>query len=337
MSEKRRSRSADALRELLLKDQNISQPIEWRATDEVKQWRKRLLGIESDAPAEITRESNSSDSIFVGGGENPSVEDAPEEGLEYKPPPEPVIPTQPSNPLVESLLTSMHDPDITLERRVTTLEVKSMDLELAIAKLQAVGRSMSRPSASFTDNRPFQLGSGDERRPSLPSVPPIPQALSTRERVYSNAAASLPSSRHMSTSTLRGEPSYTYPSIQTGGQFEGISVQQYSALVILLRREQTARKALEEQLGELRQELRDLRRSRGVPDSGIESPYPTPNSVTGRIYKMGSIKRTVPYEDDRRFTESETDTDSDFYSSQVNAYHRSNHELSQNSSISGMI
>lgn len=60
----------------------------------------------------------------------------------------------------------------------------------------------------------------------------------------------------MTSRTLRPTPSATSLS-----DYHGVSIEQYSTLVTLLRREQTARRNLETQVGGLRDDIRDLQRA----------------------------------------------------------------------------
>jgi hypothetical protein len=60
----------------------------------------------------------------------------------------------------------------------------------------------------------------------------------------------------MTPRTLRPAPSATSLS-----DYHGVSIEQYSTLVTLLRREQTARRNLETQVGGLRDDIRDLQRA----------------------------------------------------------------------------
>ena len=74
------------------------------------------------------------------------------------------------------------------------------------------------------------------------------------------------------------------PSSSTSN-LHGISIEQYSALVTLIRREQTARKALESQIHLLQDEIRSLRQAQQsaggyypVSPPGTLYPIPSPES-----------------------------------------------------------
>ncbi|KAJ5922004.1 hypothetical protein N7516_009707 [Penicillium verrucosum] len=74
------------------------------------------------------------------------------------------------------------------------------------------------------------------------------------------------STRPSSTSTIRADTMASRtlrpaPSASSLSDYHGVSIEQYSTLVTLLRREQTARRNLETQVGGLRDDIRDLQRT----------------------------------------------------------------------------
>ncbi|KAJ6133563.1 hypothetical protein N7471_008778 [Penicillium samsonianum] len=151
-------------------------------------------------------------------------------------------PSLPSN--VASLVNTMQQDDsVTLEQRLTTLEVKLIDLEFAIARMQTNADSFP----SHMRNKPTAFLSTSDRDESPSPLPSI----STRPSSTSTIRADSMTSR-----TLRPTPSATSLS-----DYHGVSIEQYSTLVTLLRREQTARRNLETQVGGLRDDIRDLQRA----------------------------------------------------------------------------
>ncbi|KAJ5132918.1 hypothetical protein N7448_007076 [Penicillium atrosanguineum] len=162
-------------------------------------------------------------------------------------------------PNLGNLVRSMQQDDgLTVEQRVNTLEVKMIDLEFAIARMQSnsaephsISRRKQTPSAdSLTPNvrnRPSGLSSTTERDESpspLSSLPVRPTSTSTIR----------PETMH--SRTLRPAPSTTSLS-----DYTAVSIEQYSALVTLLRREQTARRNLESQVSSLRDDIRHIQRA----------------------------------------------------------------------------
>jgi hypothetical protein len=149
--------------------------------------------------------------------------------------------------------TMQQDDSVTLEQRLTTLEVKLIDLEFAIARMQTSGSdNEKRPrhpasAGSFSSrrNKPGVLSSADsDQSPQLQSAYTRPSSTSTIRPDTMNSR------------TLRPAPSATSLS-----DYNGVSIEQYSTLVTLLRREQTARRNLETQVGGLRDDIRLLQRA----------------------------------------------------------------------------
>ncbi|KAJ5683510.1 hypothetical protein N7462_006675 [Penicillium macrosclerotiorum] len=161
-------------------------------------------------------------------------------------------------PNVGNLVHTMQQDDgLTLEQRLNTLEVKMIDLEFAIARMQSNSvnenpindRSRRKEDSSpYVRNKPSFLGGSIDRDES-PS--PFPN---------------LPAGRPTSTSTIRADTMNSRtirpaPSASSLSDFNGISIEQYSALVTLLRREQTARRTLESQVSSLQDDIRHIQRA----------------------------------------------------------------------------
>lgn len=175
-------------------------------------------------------------------------------------------------PNVSSLVHTMQqDDDLTVEQRLNTLEVKMIDLEFAIARMQSSPDSanVERPSrrknsppsdSPYTRNKPSAF-SGSSDRDESPG--PLVQ---------------LPGGRPTSTSTIRPETinSRTLrpaPSSSSLSEFQGVSIEQYSTLVTLLRREQTARRNLESQVSGLRDDIRHIQRA-ALQSMELRTMYP---------------------------------------------------------------
>jgi hypothetical protein len=202
-----------------------------------------------------------------------------------------------------------NDENATLEQRLTTLEVKLIDLEFAIARMQS-GRGDS-PGDS-PNSKTLQDSSRHKRQKSSGLSPPTRNERSpTPEQV---AAADRP----VSTSTIRPSLSDIHraralqaPSMVSLSDSGAISVQQYSALVMLLRREQTARRNLEQQVTGLRE---DIERLHGMArDSiGVGTMYPI-RSVESQEYlrlRPGESPSSSPRPTDEKITPRyESDSD----------------------------
>lgn len=164
-------------------------------------------------------------------------------------------------PNVGNLARTMQDDGLTVEQRLNTLEVKMIDLEFAIARMQSssVGdvptwssRQRQGPSPDstvlHTRSKPSSGVQGSVDRDECPSplttLPGRPASMTTIRPETMNSR------------TIRPAPSATSLS-----EFSGVSIEQYSTLVTLLRREQTARRNLETQVSNLRDDLRQIQRA----------------------------------------------------------------------------
>lgn len=163
-------------------------------------------------------------------------------------------------PNVGNLVRTMQQDDsLTLEQRLNTIEVKMIDLEFAIARMQ---------SNSVADNPHDRDRSSSRRKEdSLPQIRSKPSYLSSLDREESpTPVPNLPAARPTSTSTIRADTLNARtlrpaPSATSLSEYNAISIEQYSALVTLLRREQTARRNLETQVSSLKDDIRHIQRA----------------------------------------------------------------------------
>ncbi|KAJ5887535.1 hypothetical protein N7495_007576 [Penicillium taxi] len=152
-----------------------------------------------------------------------------------------------------------HVDGLTVEQRLNTIEVKMIDLEFAIARMQ------SGPVSNLekTKERPSKQPPRHKHAPAEIRRSKIsPGYLSTKDH---EELPSLPKSRPTSTSTIRPDkkvhPVRPATSSASLSEFNGVSIEQYSTLVTLLRREQTARRTLEGQVASLRDDIRQIQRA----------------------------------------------------------------------------
>ncbi|KAL4951498.1 hypothetical protein BDW69DRAFT_38528 [Aspergillus filifer] len=273
---KRRSRSAGALRALA--HEHRMSPIQWKRRRSVESdyVASTAYGVASDSELSTRPPTRST----VASADKPSADsevsvfeaDEPED----EPSPHPSLP-----PNVGELISSMQtDDNASLEQRLTTLEVKFIDLEFAIARMQS-GRANTpadspnqKPSHSTSRRHKRQKSSGNYSPPSSRNSSPSEE----QPPVPSTAAE-----RPLSTSTIKPSISDIHraralqaPSMVSLNSDSGaISVQQYSALVMLLRREQTARRNLEQQVSNMREDIERLNRmARDSVGIGTGTMYP---------------------------------------------------------------
>ncbi|EEP75456.1 predicted protein [Uncinocarpus reesii 1704] len=278
---KRRSRSAYALRESA-RAHRMS-PIQWRRrSDEMKLWRASFgKKVEPDpvldrpeSPITTAEEENDPTEIRV-------------ESL------------APNGELGQfdfgNLMSNMQeDNDVNLTQRVSTLEVKLMDLEFAIAKMQGSNISPITPSP-IPPPKPMNSAQNADSEHLTPQLP-HPLRSSPYQDTAPPRTSPTTTDRPISTATLRphtaaahsSPPISPYPFTSPG-----ISVEQYSALTTLVRREQSARKHLEKQVLQLQQEVQQLRASsRSGQDSFLRASSPdsrsTASSQRGKHDRMDS-------------------------------------------------
>ncbi|KKA20984.1 hypothetical protein T310_4983 [Rasamsonia emersonii CBS 393.64] len=313
----RRSQSAGALRDLMRRHR--MSPIQWRRrSDEMKFWPTSTLDLDHDHVPPHERPQTSATETTAATMEEDQIQ--PLEGRDTAPQTEPE--GAPFN-----LGNLIQDPDVTLEQRVTTLEVKLMDLEFAIAKIQGT------QGIGFAGNR----GRPDAtKRDGVRRAPSLPVACST---------SFAGDGRPISTGTLRpntayprNQPSWQTPSSSTTN-LNNISIDQYSALVTLVRREQTARRALEDQVAQLQEEMRHLRQAGHLPVSppGTYYPIPSPDSDDARGSRR--LHTTPSRKEERPVVESEAATEGNHYESRHwdSSHYRSNIETNQRNVVPGMI
>ncbi|KAJ5390815.1 uncharacterized protein N7496_001883 [Penicillium cataractarum] len=253
LQSRRRSRSIGALQDLV--DQRPMSPPEWpthttSVPDSVTDSKSPPLEGGSSASDHSGRPSTGTTVTSVTrASAAPSIQESDPHADQISLPPN-----------VGNLVRTMQQDDsLTIEQRLNTIEVKMIDLEFAIARMQ---------SNSVADNLQDRDRSSSRRKEdSFPQVRSKPSYLSTNDRDESpTPVSSLPTARPTSTSTIRADTLTARtlrpaPSATSLSDFNGISIEQYSALVTLLRREQTARRNLESQVSSLKDDIRHIQRA----------------------------------------------------------------------------
>lgn len=221
--------------------------------------------------------------------------------------------------------------DISIEQRVNTLEIKLFDFEYAIAKLQ--GNELQKPMlnsrqqqrASIRNNFPndnmyptlttassseFNFISSPESTPRdvtfLASPGESPPVSPDHDELFRPQRASKATTATIRPYTARRR-SPRSPSIH-------LSAERFERLMDLMREEQAARRKLEEQMTELRQEVDILR----TPVfATIREAYPTPSPKSSQTNTTPrSLHRAPPFRSPdsaeiSRFSGTEVDSDPD--------------------------
>lgn len=185
-------------------------------------------------------------------------------------------------PSVGNLVHTMQNHDnLTLEQRVTTLEVKLIDLEFAIARLQD-----KRGDSSPTNKSKKSLTPDAGRQPTNKHSPSFSPGFSS-----SHNSSRISEDRPVSTGTVRPSlhrsGTYQSPSSPHVDSGSSISIEQYSALITLLRREQSARRTLEGQVSSLRDDIQQLQQmARDSMSMSMGTMYPIQSTDSVEPYRL---------------------------------------------------
>jgi len=284
-SVKRRSRSADELRDEARSHQ--MSPIQWRRrSGEIQYWRSSALEKPLPEPAGIQREAYN------------SRESQRSRFRSVGPPPSSVNPSASRDSLKQfqfDSFTSANSQTATMEQRVTTLEVKFVDHEYAIAQLQ--GCDIARPVASANvpkrrsvqdiflepNERQFSPPFGEHGQTFLtsPAESPTPSA-------RQNRSSNVPTLRPITTS---GVSSATPPGDSPSNE---ITAAQFDNLMSTLKVEQAARRKLEEKVAELQVQIEGLHSASHLLRRPGAYPTPSPESRHSILAFRGQpIRRSV--------------------------------------------
>lgn len=310
----RRSRSASALRELA-KTHRMS-PIQWRRrSDEIRYWRMSAgIPVSSSEPPEDMPPE-------LPGGETPVIVTSTSDHASSQHAEEEVAPSFDDGFDFGTMIGSMQQSDISLEQRVNTLEVKCVDLEYAIAKLQ--GHDVAALQPIVLENRP-EIKEADQ-----PAVPPQP-AKQANGGTFLESPDKSPvigfsddskKPRPLSIDTLRPRTALrqsllssqmqigsTSPSTTGKIQTTTFTQDTYDALLSLVEAEKRARQTLENQVAQLQQEMK-LLRSTTAYTHGRTGSYPTPSPD----YTQSQPRQCPPRM--QSDTDEDTDTEDGFLES----------------------
>ncbi|KAE8379779.1 hypothetical protein BDV26DRAFT_154705 [Aspergillus bertholletiae] len=312
---KRRSRSATALRGLA-RNHRMS-PIQWRRRSIESYVTSTACGAASDTDLISMRPPTRGTAVSA-------PQTAVEPSIDGVDPLDDTVDEESIPPNVGTLVSSMqHDESVSLEQRLTTLEVKLIDLEFAIARMQT---ERNEPSPTATSGRKHSQNSTEhKRKKSTAQSPPsgsdaTSSGGSAGDRPLSTATIR-PSTQHLHRSKTLQSPSISSLSDQHGG----ISVDQYSALVMLLRREQNARRSLEHEVSGLRSDIQQLQQL-ARNSMGLKTMYPIQSADSQEFIRadsnpIGYSQTTLvraeeklgsPYESDLDYDRSDTPKEDTF-------------------------
>jgi hypothetical protein len=289
---KRRSRSADELRDEARSHQ--MSPIQWRRrSGEIQYWRNSVLEKPLPAKGGIQREAyNSRES------EQPRFGSIGPSSSSFNP----SVSRDSLKQFQFDSFTSANGQIATMEQRVTTLEVKFVDHEYAIAQLQ--GCNIARPVASANtpkrrsvqdlfpepNERQFSPPFNQHGQTFLSSPRDSPTPVDDTEYLARQARSSnVPTLRPINTSGV----SSTSPSGDSLSSNE-MTAAQFDKLMSTLKAEQAARRTLEEKVTELQAQIEGLRNAPHLLRRAGAYPTPSPESRHSTLAFRGqSTRRSV--------------------------------------------
>ena len=308
---KRRSRSVGAFRDT----EHRMSPIQWRRwrrrSDEIKYWRQSAdlgsLGIKGFDSSELEQKDHAD---AAGNNDGHLGQHSGEFNFGL-----------PADAI-------QNQERIGLEERIVTLEIKLMDFEYAISKLQAGSTSPPRRLSERIEmaRRQNSVDSyflSDYRQARIQESPALPQEtppLSPSKFAYETTLQQRPTSV---ATTLKASASGPYTSAykgsidrSTGSSLTGLTIEHYTTLVTLIRHEQSSRVRLEQQVSMLQQQLDRI----APPRSSHSHAHSHSRSLSSQQRRQGFVdvgNRGGHYRQQRprssSYSTNETDTDDDVY------------------------
>lgn len=313
---KRRSRSVGAFRDT----EHRMSPIQWRRwrrrSDEIKYWRQSAdlgaLGIKSfDLP-----EPEQKDDADAADGDDGNLGQHSEQfnfGLAAD--------------------TIQNQERIGLEERIVTLEIKLMDFEWVISKLQAGstsplrrhseriemgGRQESVDSYLSSDHRQAPI----EASPALPQeTPPLSPSKVAHDSIPQQRPTSVATTLKAGTSGLYNSTPRGLTDRSPGSSLTGLTIEHYTTLITLIRHEQASRVRLEEQVSMLQQQIDRMSPSHSSHSHAHSlSQHSHSRSLSSQQRRQGFVEVgnrgghfRPPRPRSSSYSTNETDTDDDIY------------------------
>lgn len=283
-SMKRRSRSADDLRDTAeLKDKLQAQ--ERRLSDEIKYWRNSVI---QDPIPTLTISRTEATGDFQVTRSDSSQTPMPPERTPSKNP-------QSRPPGVDFSALIKGTGDTSVEQRVTTVEVKLIDLEYAIANLQ--GYELAQPIGQAKPARRRQASQHSWRQANTRSMNTsrlFPQSsFESSSSSGSNQEKDIGERRSSAANTLRPHPAPASDPLTAVAPHPPRHDAELTRLMSMLSQEQEARRGLESQLKDLQRQINDIRFPcvvRGPPTPGH---FSTPTCAGFETPPMFNKRNTI--------------------------------------------
>ena len=272
---KRRSRSAGTFRDHETAKEHRMSPIQWRQwrrrSDEIRYWRESVDGISpilGSIPFIGSTVHQASPAISRNNQTAKDSMDVPRDDEEYVHDEHGAFNFELQGDAVEN------QERMGVEERLITLEIKLMDFEYVISKLQADGMPQrnqtphelepTHPQVSedrqhqdlsqtsiYHKARPSEDSSAPSSTRSGPMTPPSQILQGPFRTPQSQITIKSEPRPHSVATTLKAAPGDR----SSRNSFTGLTVEHYTTLITLIRREQSARLRLEDQVSALQQQL----------------------------------------------------------------------------------
>ncbi|KAL8948037.1 MAG: hypothetical protein Q9222_005740 [Ikaeria aurantiellina] len=303
---KRRSRSADNLHDTM-REHRMS-PIQWRRwrrrSDEIRYWRESADETTAGLTAPESRQPSPDRALARRKGFIEQTSPMPEEEEHT---------TVPDAGDFNFGLSSgaMHSQEhISLEERLVTLEIKLMDFEYAISKLQADIKTVDVKSPTEDISQHYEASPQIPSNPTLLQAPPKPALENSPSSNYDHSPESTPGMQQMPfgvnhpANQFKQRPTSIATTLKPNAgdrsarnSMTELTIEHYTTLITLIRREQSARIRLEDQVSILQREVQLLKAPspsslREIREARRRNEYPSPGS--------GSDYRRYDSPDDRR-------------------------------------
>ncbi|KAI4288366.1 MAG: hypothetical protein L6R35_002369 [Caloplaca aegaea] len=318
---KRRSRSTDDLRHVP-KEHRMS-PIQWRQwrrrSDEIRYWRENADEDDPGFTAPDSRQPSPERTLARRQGFVERTPPLPEQ-REHTPTPPPPNAGEFNFGLASGAMQSQEH--ITLEERLVTLEIKLIDFEYAISKLQADIQTVDVKSPTEDISQHYEASPQPPSNPSFLQPPPKPVLENSPTSNYDQSPESTPGMQQMPFGIHHpaNQPKPRPTSIATTlkpargdrssrNSMTELTIEHYTTLITLIRREQSARIHLEDQVSDLQRQIHSLQSSspsslRDIRDARRRPQYSSPASHSGRFDSIDDRGRhyTPPEEKRRPFS-----------------------------------
>ncbi|KAL8869820.1 MAG: hypothetical protein Q9174_003977 [Haloplaca sp. 1 TL-2023] len=327
---KRRSRSADDLRGT--EREHRMSPIQWRRwrrrSDEIRYWRESADETAPDFTAPESRQPSPDRALARRQG---FVEQTPPLPQEEE---NPVVPSQGGFDFDLSANEMQGQEQISVEERLVTFEIKLMDFEYAMSKLQADLKTVDVKTPTEDISQHYEASPQIPSHHSLLQAPPKAALENSPTSNYDQSPESTPGVQqmpfgvHHPDNRPRPRPTSIATTLKptrgdrsSRNSMTELTIEHYTTLITLIRREQSARIRLEDQVSALQREVRSLQTSsvslRDAQNAGRRDQFSSPSSQSAypSYHSQDNFGRgyTPPEEDRRPYSRDSNESRSNYH------------------------